>query len=883
MSRSTFSAVGDDGSNPLASPGRPLVEHVLGLQRELLAASVDGGTVARLLERVARFVEKSFPGVLCRVIARAGGAVDRRDPEGWSESAGGEPLDVPGDPLEVCATGGQSVSIPDFRSGGAWPRHAALALLRRLRSCHVEPLPGRDGESGAIAVYSGSPAGPGERHVEFVSAVAGHVALALSACRKSEKDAADASRFHSLSRSIPGVVYQRLVTPGGDIRYTYVSESASELFGVAAERIVGDPEALFQHYDQDYRDSFRGKLIEASRAMAPWDVEARIVRPDGEIRHTHAVARPARLADGSVLWTGVILNAERIKQAERAAAEAEARTREAIVDSMSQGMVLFDRDDRLVIANRYFRELYPTLREEVAPGTLYRDFILAEQRALKFGGRETDHEELARRLGQRDEGGYVAERRVGDERWIMVSENRTADGGTVILHTDVSELKTRERRIHHLAYHDVLTGLPNRASFLQRLNDELTRCRKARESLAVLCIDLDGFKHVNDTLGHPFGDELLVEIARRIKDNIREVDVSARLGGDEFAIVVSDNVSVETVTGIAWRLLHALAEPVMIRDQQVVTTASIGVAFALPGEETDPDFLMKCADLALYRSKSDGRDTFRFFETEMDAIAQRRRRLENDLRLALERDELELYFQPLVDVYTEEVMGAEALVRWRHPERGLISPLDFIALAEETGIIVRIGAWVLRRACIEASQWPSSVRVAVNLSPAQFRDRDLVPGIQRVLEEVGLPPNRLELEITESLLLRDTAANLQTLNEIKALGVRISMDDFGTGYSSLGNLRSFPFDKIKIDRSFVNDLETSADSAAIVRAVLSLGRGMGMTTTAEGVENLDQLAYLRAEGCSEVQGFYFSEPRPAAEIAKMLREGFPKTPANGRK
>ena len=429
--------------------------------------------------------------------------------------------------------------------------------------------------------------------------------------------------------------------------------------------------------------------------MQTWDVEAKIKRPDGQVRYTHAIARPNKLSDGSVLWTGVILNADRIKKAELAAAMAEARTRESIVENMSQGMALFDKDDRLVIANQYFCELYPTLAPLMVPGIKYADFVQAEFDTLNIARRDGDRDSLAQRISQRDQGGYIAERRIADERWIMVSENRTLDGGTVMLHTDVSELKMRERRIHHLAFHDVLTGLPNRAAFRQKLIEDLNRAHKSNENLAVICLDLDGFKYVNDTLGHPAGDELLIEVARRIKDNLRETDTAARLGGDEFAIVVNENVTIETVTGIAWRILNALAEPVDIRGQQVVTTGSLGVAFALSGEVADPDMLIKNADLALYRSKSDGRNTFRFFETEMDARAQQRRILENDLRLAVEREELELFFQPQMDVYTEEVLGAEALVRWRHPQRGLISPVDFIALAEETGIIVknrRLGA-----------------------------------------------------------------------------------------------------------------------------------------------------------------------------------------------
>ncbi len=847
------------------------------VQSRAFEALRDDGSTLGAIRTVAAAVEEALPGVLCRIVIVNQGShtvAALREPA-WPQGFENPELA----PLNDCAVAAESQVMADFREQGRWPRHAVGALLAGLKSCVIEPFQAGENQAAAIAIYTTGILQPDAYGIGFLRAVARLLTMISSVCGKNEKDQADAARFRSLSKSIPGVVYQRLVTTDGDIRYTYISDSAAELFGVDAERIINDPEALFQHYDDEYRESFRKKLIEASRGMQSWDVEAKIVRPDGQVRYTHAIARPKKLADGSVLWTGVILDADRIKKAELAAADAEAQTRKSIVDSMSQGMALFDKEDRLVVANKFFRELYPMLEKTTAPGTTFEAFVRAEYEHLPIARRGTDQATMTQRLQMRDTGGFIAERRLAEDRWILVNEHRTSEGGTVVLHTDVSELKVRERRIHHLAFHDVLTGLPNRASFRQKLVDEMARCKKSGDAIAVLCLDLDGFKYVNDTLGHPTGDELLVEVSKRIMDNLRDTDTAARLGGDEFAIIVSEKASIDTVTGIAWRLLNALAEPVDIRGQRVVTTTSIGVAFVAANESADPDALMKHADLALYRSKADGRNTFRFFESEMDAIAQRRRQLENDLRMAVERDELELFFQPLVDVYTEEVMGAEALVRWRHPQRGLISPLDFIALAEETGIIIKIGAWVIRRACEEAVNWSKPIRVAVNVSPAQFKDRDLISRVKDVLATTGLDPSRLEFEVTESLLLRDTAANLQLLNELKSLGVRISMDDFGTGYSSLGNLRSFPFDKIKIDRSFVSDLENSPDSAAIVRAVLSLGRGLGMTTTAEGVETSDQLAYLRAEGCVEVQGFYFSEPRPAAEVAQMLRTGFPR-PAN---
>jgi diguanylate cyclase (GGDEF)-like protein len=477
--------------------------------------------------------------------------------------------------------------------------------------------------------------------------------------------------------------------------------------------------------------------------------------------------------------------------------------------------------------------------------------------------------EFSERMNRHREPSSIYEQPLANDRWILVSEHRNREGGAVVLYTDISELRRRERDLHHLAYHDSLTGLPNRALFQQRIEQALSQASVRGTTVAIMCLDLDHFKNVNDTLGHPAGDALLKIIADRLSACFRESDTVARLGGDEFGIILTDLSRAETATMVAWRLLDVVAQPAEFNGQQIVTGLSIGIA----NSSTDghhADELVKKADLALYRAKADGRSTFRFFQAEMDAVAQARRSLELDLRQALVKEQLELHYQPQIDISTDTIVGFEALVRWRHPERGLIPPADFIPLAEETGMIIRLGEWVLRQACTDALSWPESIKVAVNISAAQFKDQNLTQLVSGVLAETGLAAARLELEITESLLLRDVDSHLTTLRSLKALGIRISMDDFGTGYSSLGNLRSFPFDKIKIDRSFVGDLDSSRDAAAIVHAVLALGQSLGMSTCAEGVETLDQLDYLRSEQCTEVQGYFYSRPKPAVEIAKLL-------------
>ena len=441
--------------------------------------------------------------------------------------------------------------------------------------------------------------------------------------------------------------------------------------------------------------------------------------------------------------------------------------------------------------------------------------------------------------------------------------------GYLVAIVDITERRKAEARIAYMAHHDGLTNLANRELYQERLKQALEGAEAGKKRVAVLCIDLDLFKNVNDSLGHPIGDRLLRLVADRLRSQVRGNNLAARLGGDEFAIILASDVSPNEASDFAVRLIKILSASYEIDGHEVVIGASIGLAMS-PGDGITSEELMRNADLALYRAKEDGGGVHRFFEHEMDRQAQRRRDMELDLRRAFANGEFELHYQPLVDIATDRISGFESLLRWRHPEKGMISPAEFIPVAEDIGLIVSIGEWVLRDACNEAVKWPAGVKVAVNLSPVQFRSRNLVQVVISALAQSGLSPKRLELEITESLFLAETEANLAILHQLRELGVSISMDDFGTGYSSLSYLRSFPFDKIKIDRSFVKDLAKRADCVAIVRAISGLGRSLNITTTAEGVETIDQLDWLRAEGCNEVQGFLFSAAKPAAEVGQLL-------------
>jgi diguanylate cyclase (GGDEF)-like protein len=457
---------------------------------------------------------------------------------------------------------------------------------------------------------------------------------------------------------------------------------------------------------------------------------------------------------------------------------------------------------------------------------------------------------------------------LNDGRVISVVGTPLDHGGCVVTHEDITERREHQAKIAHMAYHDGLTGLPNRIRFNEALAADLHTLEPGA-TIAALCLDLDRFKAVNDTLGHPIGDALLQAVAARIRGCLGEDDLVARLGGDEFAVIQACAEQPVAAQALAERIIAALSEPYDIGGHHIVIGTSVGIAIA-PQDGTEPDQVLKHADMALYRAKADGRGTARFFESEMDQKMQARRQLELELRAAVQAAAFEIHYQPLVNLAENRVSGFEALLRWRHPERGPISPAEFVPLLEDLGLIGQVGAWVLKTACQEAARWPGGQKVAVNLSALQFKQRAVVLDVAAALMASGLQPARLELEITESVLLQDTSDTLAILNELRALGVRISMDDFGTGYSSLSYLRSFPFDKIKIDQSFVRDMEQTEDSVAIIRAVTGLGVSLGMSTTAEGVETETQLSHLRAEGCTEVQGYLLSRPKPPSEIASMI-------------
>jgi diguanylate cyclase (GGDEF)-like protein len=537
----------------------------------------------------------------------------------------------------------------------------------------------------------------------------------------------------------------------------------------------------------------------------------------------------------------------------------------AALDNMTQGLCMLDARQRLAVVNRRFTAMFGIgdggALIEAAPRRLVEAARAANGLPDALG------EDLFLFPAPGDPADAFS-RDLPDGRSITVTRQPVAGGGWVATFEDITDRRRAEAKLDHMALHDALTGLPNRVLLRAHLEREVARTERG-EFLAVLCLDLDRFKTINDTLGHPVGDALLQAVAARLKQCCRDSDIVARQGGDEFAIIQSPAEQPAHATALARRLVEVISAPYQLAEFQVIVGVSIGIAVA-PADGRSADEILKNADLALYRAKAEGRGTYCFFEAAMDRKMQARRALELDLRTALAHGELELYFQPLVNLLSGRVTSFEALLRWRHPRRGIVPPLEFVPLAEEIGLIIPIGDWVLREACREAATWPDEIKVAVNLSVVQFRNPLLVAATQQALGESGLPASRLQLEITESVLMEDSQPTLATLRQLHELGIQISMDDFGTGYSSLSYLRSFPFDNIKIDQCFVSDIATNRESVAIVRAVVHLGRALGMQVIAEGIETEDQLAYVRAEGCAASQGFLFSAPVPADQLAGLL-------------
>jgi len=646
-----------------------------------------------------------------------------------------------------------------------------------------------------------------------------------------------------------------VVAQGG--RIVSANRGVAELCGVAGAQLIGQS-VVGDLIGQPIEARGEALLRTASGTCLPVSVVRKRLSTGDEVYAIHDLTE-RRAVEKELQRQNRILQ-------ER---EEELKSRNLLLDTalthMSQGLCMYDKDQRVVVCNERYATLYGLKPEDVKPGITRRE-VVARRVALGVWGGESPEAYLLDRTAAIDATTYSVQE-MNDGRSIATAHVPMPGGGWVCTHEDITERRQAQAKIEHLARHDVLTNLPNRVLVRERLQEALSRLRSG-EGLAVHSIDLDRFKEINDALGHAVGDELLKAVAERLSEVVGGADTLARMGADEYVIVQSPAFSPTEATDFARCIIARMNEPFTLAEQfQVVIGVSIGIALA-PADGTDADQLLKDANLALSRAKEEERGRYRFFEKEMDARMRARHELEGNLRNALANGELDLYYQPLMNLRRNELSGFEALMRWHTPDGNVVPPGEFIPLAEETGLIVPMGEWALRQALNEAAKWPRHIRVAVNLSPVQFNARNLTQLVMSALASSGVEASRLELEITESLLLQNRETTRVTLHQLRDLGVRIALDDFGTGFSSLSYLRSFPFDKIKIDQSFIAGLaDGNGESLAIVRAVARLGASLGVATTAEGVETELQLDIARREGFTEAQGFWIGRPQSAAELA----------------
>ncbi|MDD2136836.1 putative bifunctional diguanylate cyclase/phosphodiesterase [Pseudomonas kurunegalensis] len=670
-----------------------------------------------------------------------------------------------------------------------------------------------------------------------------------------------------------------LLTPEGIVANW--NPGAQRAKGYHADEIVG------QHYSLFYSDAERAAglpalNLEQARSTGRFEEVGSRLRKDGTAFHAHVVIEAVHDDAGQLVGFAKVTRdiSERHRQ------EQELLQAKELAEQYSQEMTKLSQFLDSVIANIPASVIVQDLESQ--------RILLANQQAERlFGGpgrsmigqlpgeclspAASDYLEQQLARGARTTKGHAAETRVDTARGprtlrsrTLLSQNREGQADYVLfVAEDATEELAAHAQIHHMAHHDALTGLPNRTLFHERLRQALVRGDENAKLTAALCLDLDNFKNINDSLGHAFGDKLLRELGKRLRRELREHDTLARLGGDEFAVVLTGLDGRDAACNTAQRLINAICPPFQIEGHQFTVGVSIGIAIA-PDDHDQAEQLLGYADMALYEAKRNGRNRYECFDVELDVAARQRRLMETDLRTALHLGQLQLHYQPVVDQQTSSVTGYEALLRWEHPTRGMVMPMDFIPIAEETGLIHELGTRALNLACQEAASWDSEQTVSVNLSAVQFKNGNLVHIVALALADSGLPPQRLELEITESVLLGNSEENVRTLRALKDLGVSISLDDFGTGYSSLGYLRSFPFDRIKIDKSFVHDMCDSREAMSIIRAITDLSNSLMIKTTAEGVESEEQMRRLAAEGCSHFQGYLYGRPAPASERLKQV-------------
>ena len=734
----------------------------------------------------------------------------------------------------------------------------------------------------------------------------------LSACRRALKEVAETqgalceahSNIDAIMSNSPGPISVK--DPEG--HFLMVNERFEDWYGVKSEDVLGlQPHDI---YPEEFADSYVAQDQAVLESNAPVQRQQSLRLADGSNRQALVNKFPIHGPEGDIIAIGSInidiserekarqeladskeelelrvleledLQRRLEKEAGNAIHMAEelhdARTQLAdAVESISEGFALWDRDDRLVMHNHPYRNIYPSLCDLLQPGLAFETFIRAglERGVMPYDESAGLEAGVQERIERHRTSISAFEHQLCDGRWIRVSKRRTKSGRIVSILTDITEQKETEATIERMALEDALTGLPNRTQFHNKLTEAIAQSERTGRLVGVMLLDLDHFKKVNDTLGHPAGDELLRQVARRIKDCMRATDTVARLGGDEFAVIVTNVQEPAGVTFIAERIVESIGKAFDLEGQEVHSGTSVGITI-YPHDQGRSDQLLRNADMALYRAKEEGRGTYQLYDAKMHDEVQARRALEEDLRRALERDEMHLVYQPQFNCMTGELVGAEALLRWNHPQRGAVSPAEFIPVAEATRLIIPISEWVLQTACAQNRAWQDAGMpkfcVSVNISPLHFKQANLADHIMFALAQSTLSAKWLELEITESVAMSEGRDSKRALNELKALGLKLAIDDFGTGYSSLNRLKQFPVDRLKIDQSFVRDITTDWDDAAINSAVIQIGHSLNIKVIAEGVETREQFEFLVEQGCNEAQGYLFSPPLPAEEFAAFV-------------